>query len=89
VWLNYNFDHGVLNFATQQLLNGQILNLPNPRPPLPWRDIQRKDIVHFGRGTRRYIWRSDVLNAEPKNEIHITPDEIEQVEDQLETYFSH
>jgi len=87
VWLNYNFDPGVLNFATQQLLDHQNLNLPHPRPPIPCRPIHRKDLVHSRGKSGRYIWRSDVLNAEPRDEIHISPDEIKHVEDQLEIVF--
>jgi glycosyltransferase domain-containing protein len=89
VWLRYNFDPGQLNLATQQMLNSQLPNLAHPRPPLPWRAIQRRDVVHFGRRVGRYIWRREVLNAEPREEIHISHDEIDQVENQLEIFFGN
>ena len=87
VWLHYNFDFSVLNRATQQLLNGEDLNLPNPYSPIPWRDIGPGDVVHAEHGARRYIWRSNVLNAEPMEEILITPGEMVRVERQLEAYY--
>jgi glycosyltransferase domain-containing protein len=94
VWLHYNFDSGVLNFATQQLLQDRTLNLPHPRPLVPRQFIRRADVVNFPlwrrapRGPRRYIWRREVLNAEPKAEISIAPDEIKNVEHQLDIYFN-
>ena len=87
MWLHYNFDFSVLNRATQQLLNGEDLNLPNPYSPVSWRDIGPGDVVHAEHGARRYIWRSNVLNAEPMEEILITPGEMVRVERQLEAYY--
>jgi glycosyltransferase domain-containing protein len=87
VWLNYNFDAGVLNLATQQILEGKHLDLPHPRPPIPWRQVGWKDVVHSRRRRGRYIWRKNVLNAEPKNEIYFSRDEMKCVEGQLDTFF--
>jgi hypothetical protein len=45
------------------------------------------DEVHPSpRGDRRYIWRREVLTAEPREEIAITPDEMARVEQELDGY---
>jgi glycosyltransferase domain-containing protein len=89
VWLKFNFDSGIMNFATQQLLDGKTLNLPPPQSPLPWQRIRRKDVVHYRRGKGRYIWRTNVLNAEPRSEIHISSGEIKHVESQLDLVYGN
>ena len=87
VWLNYNFDHGVLNHATRRFLGDDIPPLPHPRPPLPWRPPTGDDVVHATKHGRRYIWRGEVLSAEPREEIEISVEEIARVERQLDWYF--
>src|SRR5262249_16357419 len=87
LWLNYIFDAGVLNFAPQQLLEGKDLDLPHPRPPVPWRKTKWKDLVHSRRGNGRYIWRKNVLSAEPAHEIRFSREEVKRVERQLDIYF--
>jgi glycosyltransferase domain-containing protein len=98
VWLSYTFDNGVLNFAAQQLLEHHALNMPHPRPPIPWQDIRagdrvnpscqkRRFLIDARRDNRRYVWRREVLDAEPREEISISSDEIGKVEAQLEVYF--
>ena len=89
LWLHNNFDTGTLNYSVQQLLEGQAPNLPHPRPPLPWREIQADDIVHSRGGTGRYIWRGEVLNAEPREEVRISQDEVKRIEEQLDVFFGH
>ena len=87
VWLHYNFNSGVLNYAAQLLLGESLPPLPHPRPPVAWREVAHDDVVRFGRGQRRYVWRREVLNAEPKDEISISPDEMGRVVLQLDSYF--
>jgi hypothetical protein len=45
-------------------------------------------LVDEGRGTRTYIWRDTVLNAEPKEEIRITSEEREHVQRELDAYYA-
>jgi hypothetical protein len=85
VWLRRNFDDGRLNHAVRLLLGDAIAPLAGPDVPprrtrLSWRDIVR-------RGRRRYVWREEVLRAEPRTEIRITKDEMKQVMRQLDVYF--
>ena len=71
VWLRYNFNSGVLNLATQQLLDAKGLDLPHPRPAPPWRRKQFWDVAHSRPKRGRYLWRRSVLEAEPREEIRI------------------
>jgi len=86
-WLHRNFDFGVLNFATQQLLDAKQLDLPDPRPPLLWRETESQDVAHARPKKGRYVWRRDVLEAEPREEIKISRDDIMCVESQLDVVF--
>ena len=88
VWLRYNFDFGVLNLATQQLLDAKGLDLPHPRPAPPWRRKQFWDVAHSRRKRGRYLWRRSVLEAEPREEIRISRDDIKRVEKQLDVVFA-
>jgi len=85
VWLYRNFDDGVLNHATRLLLGDAVRPIAGPE----LRDIRRgrgwRDIVR--RGARRYVWRDEVLRAEPRDEIHISNQEINRVTAQLDVYF--
>ena len=87
VWLHYNFDGGVLNYAAQLRLGHPLPPLPDPRQSIPWRAIASDDVVHAARGARRYIWRREVVHAEPRGEIDISSGEIRRVERQLDVYF--
>jgi glycosyltransferase domain-containing protein len=85
VWLYRNFDDGVLNHAARLLLGDAVRpisgpELPDTRRRRSWRDIVR-------RGARRYVWRDEVLRAEPSDEIQISKEEINRVTDQLDVYF--
>ena len=88
VWLHYNFNSGVLNYAAQLLLGEPLPPLPHPRPPVAWRELAHDDVLHVGRGQRRYVWRREVLDAEPKAEISISSAEMGRVvQRQLDDYF--
>ncbi len=88
VWLRYNFDSGVLNLATQQLLDAKGLDLPHPRPAPPRRRKQFWDVAHSRPKRGRYLWRRSVLEAEPREEIRISRDDIKRVEKQLDVVFA-
>jgi glycosyltransferase domain-containing protein len=85
VWLRRNFDDGVLNHAVRLLLGDAIAPLSGPDARVEWRRRSYRDIVR--RGARRYIWRDEVLRAEPRSEIQISRDEIKRVNAQLDIYF--
>ncbi|HET7803002.1 MAG TPA: TIGR00180 family glycosyltransferase [Pseudolabrys sp.] len=87
VWLRYNFDPGVLNLATQQLLDAKELDLPHPRPVPPWRKKKFRDVAHSRPKKGRYLWRRSVLKAEPREEIKISREDIKRVEAQLDVVF--
>jgi glycosyltransferase domain-containing protein len=88
LWLHSNFDYGVLSYACQLQLGYPLAPIPDPRSPSSRRAVRWADKIHKHR-KRRYIWRNEVLNAEPKDEIQITHDEIERVERQLDFYFDY
>jgi glycosyltransferase domain-containing protein len=85
VWLHRNFDDGMLNHAARLLLGDPMEPIPGPDVRIPWRKPGWRDIVR--RGARRYVWRRDVLRAEPRHEIHISRQEVQRVTDQLDVYF--
>ncbi len=85
VWLHRNFDDGVLNHAVRLLLGDAISPLSGPDVRVDWRRRSYRDIVR--QGARRYIWRNEVLRAEPKSEIQISRDETDRVNAQLDIYF--
>jgi glycosyltransferase domain-containing protein len=87
VWLHRNFDDGVLNHAARLLLGDAIPPLSAPEVRVPRREPADGDVVK--QGALRYIWRSEVLCAEPSEEIRISADEIERVMAQLDVYFGH
>jgi hypothetical protein len=85
-WLGREVNVGTFNHAAQLLL-GKPISLIQNNPVWPGqRDIGEGDVVHAGRGGRRYVWRRTVLEAEPRNEITIGADELVRVEQQLEGY---
>jgi hypothetical protein len=52
-----------------------------------WREPSAGDVVHvFKAGARRYVWRREALEAEPRAEIAIDPDEMARVEQELDAY---
>jgi len=85
VWLHRNFDDGTLNHAARLLLGDPIQPIPQPQPKISWREPTEGDVTR--QGVRRYIWRRDVLAAEPKDEIRISAVDMDRVVDQLDIYF--
>ena len=80
-------DTGMINHTARVLLGDAIkpLKLEGSK----WHDeaIGPADLVHpAGREGRRYVWRKEVLNAEPRSEIMISGEEIAHVEAVLDQY---
>ena len=86
VWLHQCMDHSQLNYGTQVLLGDPISPLPAVRPRPEWRAIGDGDVVHASPSGHRYIWRREVLTAEPRDEIEITSDDMAQTERELDCY---
>lgn len=85
VWIHRNFDDGTLNHAARLLLGDAVAPLSGPDIPPRRSELSRRDVVR--RGVRRYIWRDEVLRAEPRAEIRISQDEMKRVMQQLDVYF--
>lgn len=80
-------DLGMTNYTVQQLLGAPHPPIKMPPQWTGWRERQSGDIVGKpGSNGRRYVWRRDVLEAEPRDEIVIAADERARIERALEFY---
>ena len=78
---------GTINYAVQYALGDVAAPVTFPGPWRGWSEVQPRDLIRVSqRQDRRYIWRSAVLEAEPRDEISISADEMTKVEAQLEFY---
>lgn len=86
-YLGREVDVGVINYAVQTML-GEAPPLAHTKPSAAgWEEPIGNDVIHRAKeGTRRYIWRKRVLQAEPREEITITVEEMAQAERQLGAY---
>lgn len=85
VWLHYNFDAGIMNHAARLLLGDLLEPIAPPDPTARWREPATADVVSSGK--RQYVWRREVIEAEPKKEIQISAREMQRVMSQLDTYY--
>jgi len=86
-WLGREVDVGTFNHATRLLLGDAMPPIDDEPLWQGWREPADGDVVHFSKaGDRRYIWRREVLEAEPRDEIVIEPDEMLRVERELDAY---
>jgi glycosyltransferase domain-containing protein len=80
-------DTGVINHAVAYALGDVALPVKFPGPWRGWLELQTGDVIRSSqRPDRRYIWRREVVEAEPRDEISITAGEMTKVEAQLEFY---
>lgn len=85
-WFAREANVGVFNHAAELLL-GRQHPLLRGEPEWPGsRPLGDGDLIHYGPGERRYIWRRAVLQAEPREEITISDREIAKVEQELDAY---
>jgi glycosyltransferase domain-containing protein len=85
-YLGREVDTGTINHAVELLL-GDALPPIQPEPASGWQELAEGDVVHHSpAGDRSYIWRRKVLDAEPRDEITITGEDMVRVERQLEHY---
>jgi glycosyltransferase domain-containing protein len=79
-------DTGILNYTAQLMLGDDLPPVPVARPG-PSQGLSDADVTRrSASGERLYIWREQVIKAEPYDEISITADEMQQVERQLDHY---
>ena len=80
-------DTGTINYAVQYALGDVASPVKFPGPWRGWLEPQTGDLIRVSRRPdRRYIWRREVVEAEPRDEISITAGEMTKVEAQLEFY---
>jgi hypothetical protein len=86
-YLGREVDVGMFNYAAQTLLGENLPPIQPAAATLGWQEPAEGDIVHTAPSrTWRYIWRKRLIEAEPREEIAISPLEMERVERQLEVY---
>lgn len=80
-------DTGIINHTARVLLGDPIKPIKAAGSKGHGEAIDPADLVHpAGRAGRRYVWRKEVLNAEPRSEIMISGEEIARVEAALDQY---
>ena len=85
-YLGREVDTGTINHAVQLLL-GDALPPIQSESASGWQEPAEGDVVHRSAAdNRRYIWRRQVLDAEPRDEIVIGGEDMVRVERQLEHY---
>jgi glycosyltransferase domain-containing protein len=78
---------GTINYAVQYALGDVATPVRFSGPWRGWSEVQPRDLIRASqRQNRRYIWRTAVLEAEPRDEITISADEMTKVESQLDFY---
>ncbi|MBV8119698.1 MAG: TIGR00180 family glycosyltransferase, partial [Alphaproteobacteria bacterium] len=78
---------GKINHTVEHLLGRIREPVRFPGPWAGWSEPRPEDLVRRSASLdRRYVWRKAVLEAEPKDEIMITLDEIARVEAELDSY---
>jgi glycosyltransferase domain-containing protein len=86
-YLGRVIDTGTINYAVQYAFGDVAQPVKFPGPWRGWLEPQTGDVIRVSqRPDRRYIWRREVVEAEPRDEISITPGEMTKVEAQLEFY---
>jgi glycosyltransferase domain-containing protein len=86
-YLGRVIDTGTINYAVQYALGDAAQPVKFPGSWRGWLEPQTSDLIRVSqRPDRRYIWRREVVEAEPRREISITAGEMRKVESQLEFY---
>jgi glycosyltransferase domain-containing protein len=89
LFLQKEINPGVLNYAIQRTLGDPLPPVPEPVAWTGWKDPGRGDQLRPSKQNRRqYVWRANVLCAEPRDEISIDNAEIETAERQLDCFFA-
>jgi len=80
-------DPGSLSYIVQKALGAPYPPIPLQRTNYVWKEPSGADLVRQSSvAGRQYVWRGEVLNAEPKSEIVISCDEIAIAEKQMDQY---
>jgi len=86
-WLAREVDIGMINHTARLLLGDSIPPLRPDPAWAGWQEPAEGDMVHSSAvSDRRYVWRKSVIEAEPREEINISSDEMVRVERQLDGY---
>jgi glycosyltransferase domain-containing protein len=88
LFLQQQIDPGVLNYAIQRSLGDPLPPIPEPVAWAGWKSLGLGDRLRPSKQNRRlYVWRANVLHAEPRDEIAIDDAQIETAERQLDCFF--
>jgi glycosyltransferase domain-containing protein len=85
IYYGLALDRGMVNYTVQRVTG--VEQPPIPVPPI-WSGsmaLREGDSLHNVH-ERRYVWRKEVMKAEPKSEIAVSPDEVRRVEAALAHY---
>ena len=86
-WLGREIDVGRINHTARMLLGDALAPIVDDPAWEGWQEPAEGDVVGSSAGGgRRYIWRKAVVEAEPRDEITITRDEIARTEQELDAY---
>lgn len=85
--LGRTIDLGMVNHQVQLLLGEPLPPIVLQKQWLGFKPEELGDLVNSSSAAnRRYIWRRAVLEAEPRHEITISPEEMGRAEEQLDRY---
>jgi glycosyltransferase domain-containing protein len=87
-FLGRTLDLGVVNYNVRWALGEMEQPFKFPPPWAGWKEPIEGDLIHPSSkiANRRYVWRRAVIEAEPKQEITISAEEMSRVATQLDQY---
>jgi len=86
-WLGRELNLATVNHAARHLLGDPVRPGYVAHERRGWHPPADGDVVHQSVGQyRRYVWRHNVIEAEPRDEISISGEEMSRIERQLDAY---
>jgi glycosyltransferase domain-containing protein len=86
-YLGREIDAGTINRAVEEWLDGGMSAIEPEYRSAAWKELRPGDIAHPAtKCDRCYVWRQNVVEAEPRDEISITPSDMARVEKQLNSF---
>jgi hypothetical protein len=84
-YLGREIDSGKINQTAELLLNYPVTAVKPEAVETAWHNVLEGDVAHHSSSRkRRYIWRKQVMEAEPRDETAITLEDMARVERQLD-----